>query len=135
MAKRYGRNQRRAHRAEIEALKTKLYGIWGEPPADMPRIDHVPHLSIYTRKTESRERIEEDVTITYLVIEHSDFEKIMEARESGTTLVHGDMCLYPVGLAMERTFQGISHDGRGYRDSRLVGQEIEAEFRRVRAPR
>lgn len=136
MAKRYGRNQRRAHREEIAELRHRLYGVWGEPSELLQRIDHLRHCSMTVYKQDDRGLLADDVTISYRELRSKDFETLVRAYEDGVILVHGDMCLYPVKVSADDEY-GLYYVGtQDYPGERMIAeQHITAEFKRVAAPR
>ena len=124
MAKRYGRNQKRAHRAEIAALKAKLYGIWGEPPERLTRIDNIPRASMDVRQSEDRGRIEEDVSIRVILQHGDDIDTLYERHANYETVVLGDKCLVPTGMARPSLTERIE-----------PWIELDLEYKRVIAPK
>lgn len=120
MAKRYGRNQRRAHRAEIEALKAKLYGAWGEPPAHLPELTIRP-IAKYIRTREARDGIATTVDLTFVADDMRQLNELVAAHQDRTVYVYEHMCLYPVRISQPSIEKYTEPFVR-----------IEVEFQRVR---
>lgn len=124
MAKRYGRNQKRAHRQEIAALHHAIYGVWGVPPSHLPRIDHIPRASMDVHLSEDPNRIEEDVTIRYILKHGEDIDAVFDHHRNSQIVVLGDKCLFPTGATRPMMTEHFA-----------PWIELDLNYRRVRAPK
>ncbi len=111
MSKRYGRNQRRAHREEIAALREKLYGNWSQAKSgrltidkDIVEVQVTDRQDRYSKTKEASivvhaKRSIMDAAVNARRLNFDGFEWIITSIQQRVDGVPGNLALFDVGLS------------------------------------